>query len=138
MASSDSNTHLEAPSPHPPRLKRLATKPLKLAQSTLHSLSRSSSPHPTPHNNSSTTLLPEPSNPELDPPTRPSRKKRFRRHVHLPGKRDSSNLTPAQVASAARGPRKPLDEEEPAAVLRVRVVRAEGLVAKDRGGTSDP
>jgi phosphatidylserine decarboxylase len=47
-------------------------------------------------------------------------------------------MTPAQVASAARGPRKPLDGEEPAAWVRVRVVRAQGLVAKDRNGTSDP
>ena len=45
---------------------------------------------------------------------------------------------PAQIASAAAGPRKPLDGEEPAAWLRVRVVKAEGLIAKDRRGTSDP
>ena len=48
------------------------------------------------------------------------------------------NLTPAQIAAAARGPRKPLEGEEPAAWLRVRVVQGRGLVAKDRNGTSDP
>lgn len=42
------------------------------------------------------------------------------------------------VAKVARGPRKPLEGEEPAAWVRVRVVKGEGLVAKDRGGTSDP
>lgn len=46
--------------------------------------------------------------------------------------------SPAQLAAAARGPRKPLDGEEPAAWLRVRVVKADDLVAKDRNGTSDP
>ena len=49
-----------------------------------------------------------------------------------------SGLTPAQIASAAKAPRKPLEGEEAAAVLRVRVVKAEGLVAKDRNGASDP
>ncbi len=49
-----------------------------------------------------------------------------------------ANLSPAQIASAAKGPRKPLEGEEPAAWLRVRVVKADGLVAKDRRGTSDP
>lgn len=53
-------------------------------------------------------------------------------------RQSAAGLTPAQVASAAQGPRKPLEGEEPAAWLRVRVVKAEGLVAKDRSGTSDP
>ena len=47
-------------------------------------------------------------------------------------------MTPTQAAMAAKGPRKPLEGEEPAAWVRVRIVRAEGLVAKDRNGTSDP
>lgn len=47
-------------------------------------------------------------------------------------------LDAAQVAQVAQGPRKPLEHEEPAAMLRVRVVSAEGLVVKDRNGSSDP
>jgi phosphatidylserine decarboxylase len=57
------------------------------------------------------------------------------RHLRSKGAAPSS---PAQLAAAARGPRKPLDGEEPAAFLRVRVVKANDLVAKDRNGTSDP
>lgn len=53
-------------------------------------------------------------------------------------KTDPASLDPVQVALAARGPRRPLEGEEPAAVLRVRVVRADDLVAKDRNGYSDP
>ncbi len=41
-------------------------------------------------------------------------------------------------AMAVRGRTKPLEGEEPVVLLRVRVVRCEGLVAKDRNGTSDP
>lgn len=61
--------------------------------------------------------------------------KKKRRHLKS---KDGATLTPAQLASAARGPRKPLEGEEPAAWLRVRVVKADNLVAKDRNGTSDP
>jgi phosphatidylserine decarboxylase len=42
------------------------------------------------------------------------------------------------IVKSVRGPRKPLDGEEPAATIRVRVVRAEGLVSRDRNGLSDP
>lgn len=53
-------------------------------------------------------------------------------------KRESMMLDPVLIAHAAKGPRKPLENEEPAAWLRVRVVSADGLVAKDRNGLSDP
>jgi phosphatidylserine decarboxylase len=41
-------------------------------------------------------------------------------------------------AIVARGRTKPLDGEEPVITLRIKVVRCEGLAAKDRSGTSDP
>lgn len=53
-------------------------------------------------------------------------------------KKDNMLVDPVLIAHAAKGPRKPLDGEEPAAWLRVRVVSADGLVAKDRNGSSDP
>lgn len=134
-----------------PRLRRLASKPLKLAASTLRSgagvLSRASSPGPSTtaaladHNAYSDTNGAESS--DVAASARVERKSSRRnirgrksRHLHLPGA--AAALTPAQIASIAKGPRKPLEGEEPAAWLRVRVVSAKGLVAKDRGGTSDP
>jgi phosphatidylserine decarboxylase len=73
----------------------------------------------------------------VPPPTarRGLRTKTRIRHLRS---RDAVPANPTQLAAASSGPRKPLDGEEPAAVLRVRVVRAENLVAKDRNGTSDP
>lgn len=56
-----------------------------------------------------------------------------KRHIH-----DAGELSAAQLALAGKLPRKPLEGEDPAATLRVRVVRAENLVAKDRNGASDP
>lgn len=53
-------------------------------------------------------------------------------------KKENMFVDPVMIAHAAKGPRKPLDGEEPAAWLRVRVVSADGLVAKDRNGLSDP
>ena len=66
------------------------------------------------------------------------KRKRTRRLRYRSTKGNGLAVDPQEVTRAARGPRKPLDGEEPAVVLRVRVVKAEGLVAKDRGGTSDP
>jgi phosphatidylserine decarboxylase len=115
-------------------IKRLASKPLKLAASTFRPLRSSSS--------SSTAATPAQASSSEDvdgsvPP--PSARKGLRhgriRHLRSKGVVPSS---PAQLAAAARGPRKPLDGEEPAAWLRVRVVKADDLVAKDRNGTSDP
>lgn len=73
----------------------------------------------------------------MPPPTarRGLRTKTRIRHLRS---REAVPANPAQLAAASSGPRKPLEGEEPAAVLRVRVVRAENLVAKDRNGTSDP
>jgi phosphatidylserine decarboxylase len=73
----------------------------------------------------------------VPPPTarRGLRTKTRIRHLRS---REAVPANPAQLAAASRGPRKPLDGEEAAAVLRVRVVKAENLVAKDRNGTSDP
>ncbi|WVQ75864.1 phosphatidylserine decarboxylase [Cryptococcus sp. DSM 104548] len=117
-----------------PRFRRLASKPLKLAASTFKPRS-SRAPSP----GSSTTLAPD--NPSSAPGASVTVvggwKKRGAGHQRL-SRASASGLTPAQVASAARGPIKPLEGEEPAAWLRVRVVKAENLVAKDRSGTSDP
>lgn len=52
--------------------------------------------------------------------------------------KDSILVDPVLIAQAAKGPRKPLEGEEPAAWVRVRVVSADSLVAKDRNGLSDP
>ena len=49
-----------------------------------------------------------------------------------------AELDGTAIVKSVRGPRKPLDGEEPAAVVRVRVVKADGLVARDRNGSSDP
>lgn len=124
------------------QIKRLASKPLKLAASTFRPLTRSST-------SSSSTLQPSASDVSADATLYNESsgtasgsvrslglgRKKTRRHLKA---KDGAALTPAQLASAARGPRKPLEGEEPAAWLRVRVVKAEDLVAKDRNGTSDP
>ncbi|ODO08587.1 phosphatidylserine decarboxylase [Cryptococcus wingfieldii CBS 7118] len=117
-----------------PRFKRLASKPLKLAASTFKQRSsRAPSPGPSatlaPDNASSVSVS--------SIATVGGWKKRGAGHQRL-SRASASGLTPAQVASAARGPSKPLEGEEPAAWLRVRVVEAANLVAKDRSGTSDP
>ncbi|WVF69626.1 phosphatidylserine decarboxylase [Kwoniella sp. CBS 6097] len=117
-----------------PNLKRLASKPLKLAASTFRpraSRAPSFGSGQAPSSDGTSTT---------DTSTSTSKGKRGSRHAHVPLQvaAAAGALTPAQIASAARGPRKPLDGEEPAAWLRVRVVKAEGLVAKDRSGTSDP
>lgn len=120
------------------QIKRLASKPLKLAASTFRPLTRSSSSSTTP--SATTSSAPDALHPTpADASTSSSRRGLSvkRRHLHMKSK-DASALTPAQLASAARGPRKPLEGEEPAAWLRVRVVKADNLVAKDRNGTSDP
>lgn len=39
---------------------------------------------------------------------------------------------------AVRGRTRPLEGEEEVAKVRVRVIRCEGLVVRDRSGTSDP
>jgi phosphatidylserine decarboxylase len=76
----------------------------------------------------------------LEPP-----EKKRSKGSKIPGRRKHQKtrggvgiLDAAQVAQVAQGPRKQLDNEEPAALLRVRVVSAEGLVVKDRNGSSDP
>lgn len=123
-----------------PKLKRLASKPLRLAQNTFNSLSsRSTTPLPSGANTaySSTVALPDSSStmlPVAQSGMPRSRIGRRRRHHKL----DEQASTPAQIAAAAKAPSKPIDGEEPVAVLRVRVVEAEGLVAKDRSGSSDP
>jgi phosphatidylserine decarboxylase len=134
-----------------PKLRRLASKPLKLAASTLRplSLSRAASPGPAAmataglgsgsSSGTRTTLALAPSSSDTladESVGMGRKKKKGRRLRHLNA--GTSGMTPSQIASAARGPRKPLDGEEPAVWVRVRVVKAEGLVAKDRNGTSDP
>ncbi|WVO16689.1 phosphatidylserine decarboxylase [Cryptococcus depauperatus] len=111
-----------------PRLKSLASKPLKLAASTFKQRTSRTSP-------TIATLASDSSSMFSTIAMGESKKKRY---IYGISRNAAAGLSPAQVASAARGPRKPLDGEEAAAWLRVRVVKAEGLVAKDRGGTSDP
>ncbi|WWC59635.1 phosphatidylserine decarboxylase [Kwoniella dejecticola CBS 10117] len=120
---------LDTPS-RPPRLKRLASKPLKMAASTFRS---SRAPSPGPSDTTNTLISSDSGLPDTARSGRFGRRKS--RHAKIPA---GVGMTPAQIASAAQGPRKPLEGEEPAAYLRVRVVSAKGLVAKDRGGTSDP
>ena len=71
------------------------------------------------------------SGPSTPPTLRPRRLPSFRKGLDQP-------LSPAQIAQAARGPRKPLEGEQPAGRIRVRIVKGDGLVIKDRNGTSDP
>ncbi|OWZ75979.1 phosphatidylserine decarboxylase [Cryptococcus neoformans Bt85] len=113
-----------------PRLRRLASKPLKLAASTFKPRS-SRAPSPFLHDDPSSTTI------STAASSTSGGWKKGARHQRI-SRQTATGLTPAQVASAAQGPRKPLEGEEPAAWLRVRVVKAEGLVAKDRSGTSDP
>ena len=149
-ATDQSSPHPQSQQQHP-KLKKLASKPLKLAASTFKplSLSRTASPG-LPHSNtpntnstpnstaaSSTTIVPETASAYSAAPTATGGGRRLgrrRKHHHV----NAMGLTPAQIASAAKGPRKPLEGEEPAGWLRVRVLKAEGLVAKDRNGSSDP
>jgi phosphatidylserine decarboxylase len=120
----------------PSRVKRLASKPLKLAASTFRPL--------TNRTNSSASSLPPSTAADLSdtggsvPPPTARRGLRTKTRIRHLRSRDAVPANPTQLAAASSGPRKPLDGEEPAAVLRVRVVRAENLVAKDRNGTSDP
>lgn len=104
----------------PGRISRIASKPLKLAASALH---RSSS---------STRVS------SGEPSLSASTSNGDGRPLPTPQRSSSSGNENASVPKAARGPRKPLDGEEPAAWIRVRVVKGEDLVAKDRAGTSDP
>ncbi|KAL7419358.1 phosphatidylserine decarboxylase [Cryptotrichosporon argae] len=136
-----------APKAQPPRLKRLASKPFRLVGSAISSVSHSRAATP--------AAGAGPQGPILDPagasvsaalrqatsegapgtvPQRPRRRLGRRRHQRI----SFEHADPASVARAAKGPRKPLEGEEPAAWLRVRVVSAAGLIAKDRGNTSDP
>lgn len=125
------------------RLKRLAAKPLKplkLAASAIHSVSHSRSATPTPqtsfddedsttrNNSSSGSTL-------LDVPDSTKSRPRLGKHRSVASQQIPD---PALLAQATRGPRKPLEGEDPAAWLRVRVNSAEGLVVKDRNGFSDP
>ena len=122
----------------PSRVKRLASKPLKLAASTFRPLTNRT-------NSSASSLPPSGSTDAADqslsgtvPPSgRRGLRSKTKRIRHLRSK-DVVPANPQQLAAASRGPRKPLEGEEPAAWLRVRVVKAENLVAKDRNGTSDP
>lgn len=142
-------------------VQRLASKPLKLAASSLRplGLSRHAS-SASIANQSSSSALDQPSDPasaagaagaagtkDLEgAPSRSSgrgislgRRGLIRRkRANRPLRDNTSGLTPAQLAQMAGGLRKPLEGEEPAAWVRVRVVRANDLVAKDRNGTSDP
>jgi phosphatidylserine decarboxylase len=137
----------------PARLRRLAAKPLKplkLAASAISSARHGgSTPTPgtpleeldyvdvrlAPQPNRSGTASSFGSNGDhLDAEQKARKRLSFNRKKESP----AASLDPVQVALAARGPRRPLEGEEPAAVLRVRVVRAEDLVAKDRNGFSDP
>ncbi|OCF30786.1 phosphatidylserine decarboxylase [Kwoniella heveanensis BCC8398] len=118
-----------------PNLKRLASKPLKLAASTFRPRPSRAPSFGSTEATGSTLVGSDTSSSDIT-----KKGKRGSKHQHLPLQvaAAAGALTPAQIASAARGPRKPLDGEEPAAWLRVRIVQAEGLVAKDRSGTSDP
>lgn len=148
------------PAAHAKRFRRLAAKPLKplkLAASAINSVrSNANTPTPTPPSASSFPLstaddeaahsdsparsgTASTTSSRLEPPS--EAKERKRRSLPLRKKHTDpsvNSLDPVQVAHAARGPSKPLDSELPAAVLRVRVCSAEGLVAKDRNGFSDP
>ena len=121
-------------------LKKFASKPLKLAASTLKPLvhSRAHTPVAQPAHSSSETTGGESESVSIASTSKRSRIGRRKGHGHLQALGAAQGMSPAQIAAIAQGPRKPLDNEEPAAVLRVRVVKAEGLVAKDRNGTSDP
>lgn len=140
---------LVQPVPHHKRFRRLAAKPLKplkLAASAINSV-RSNASTPVPgatfnfdEDHDPSRSASANSSAHLEPPTEKAEKERKRRSLPLRKKHDTttSTLDPVQVAHAARGPSKPLDGELPAAVLRVRVCSAAGLVAKDRNGLSDP
>ncbi|WRT64623.1 phosphatidylserine decarboxylase [Kwoniella shivajii] len=135
---SQSSTSTSTPKGQP-RLRRLASKPLKMAASTFRPRASSRGTSPGPSSETATLASSDSASMSHGHGHGHEKHGRFRRksrHQHIPN--GSAGLTPAQIASAARGPRKPLEGEEPAAYLRVRVVSAKGLVAKDRGGTSDP
>lgn len=146
--------------PQPARFRRLAAKPLKplkLAASAISSVRHGAST-PTPgtpsaYEDTDTDSMFE----SRLPPQRSGTASSFgsgtdaqldasgdapkmRKRLSFTRKKQESaaSLDPVQVALAARGPRRPLEGEEPAAVLRVRIVRADDLVAKDRNGFSDP
>ncbi|ORX34011.1 phosphatidylserine decarboxylase [Kockovaella imperatae] len=127
-ASDHGNTESDHPSGD--RLKRFASKPLRLAASTFkpRSLSRSSSSNNVISTSSSKTIVPDLAADSSSPQTQPE---------HL-AKSSQDGSTPTHASITTKSPRKPLEGEEPAAWVRVRIVKAESLVAKDRGGTSDP
>jgi len=126
-------------------LKKFASKPLKLAASIVSSRASTPIAHPAHSSQSAHLALSSSDNTGGDSETvsiastsKRNRMGRKRGHHHLQALGEAQGLSAVQIAAIAQGPRKPLDGEEPAAVLRVRVVKAEGLVAKDRNGTSDP
>lgn len=133
--STSSNSH--------PKLTRLASKPLKLAANTLKPLVNSVTPSRVSTPGPSTTAglgMGPGGEPTINSTShhiegelrRRGKMGRRKRHVHAEG------MTAAQLALAGKMPRKPLEGEDPAAILRVRVVKGEKLVAKDRNGVSDP
>lgn len=162
MAQPSSNAPAEAPStPYGqksnPRLRKLAKKPLKplkLAANAYHSvrsgMGTPNSGHSTAGmedelaalsvsdggskiNRSLTSASTSSNGTGTHDPQLSINEKNWR------GRRKENMLVdPVLIAHAAKGPRKPLDGEEPAAWLRVRVVSADSLVAKDRNGLSDP
>ncbi len=126
MAPLESPERNPTPSPprQQPRLRRLASKPLKLGRS----IKRGLAPAQGKGNRQSPLVGTDPLGIETS----------------IPGTAAHETVGTGGVvredvrALAARGRTKPLDGEEPVITLRVRVIRCEGLAAKDRSGTSDP
>ena len=134
-----------ASAPQPRRITRLARKPIKIASSALRPL-RSGTATPTPSSvaaagmgaGGSASVSSQGGN-SLEPSSSISSLNPLKR---ITSRNRSSNpegeLDGNAIVKSVRGPRKPLDGEEPAGMIRVRVVKAEGLIAKDRNGLSDP
>lgn len=144
--------------PQPRRITRLARKPIKLASSAIRPLrsSSSSAGAGTGWNapsslaaagmggggslNASTgggSLDASSSSSSLNPLKRITSRNRAS-GAGGGGSAGEHELDGTAIVKSVRGPRKPSDGEEPAATIRVRVVKAEGLVSRDRNGLSDP
>lgn len=128
-----------------PRIKRIARKPLKIASAAIGR--RRNSTEPSASASSSSSSSASASNGGSGHASQNLRMtaslqahaqaQDSHAHAHASSASDDV-IAKGEAYKIAKGRAKPLDGEKEACMVRIRVVRCEGLVAKDRGNTSDP
>lgn len=111
-----------------PRIKRIARKPLKIASAAIGRRKTSS--------DSATSSAAAASSQNLRM-TASLQAHAQAQDTHAAAATDDV-IAKGEAYKIAKGRAKPLEGEKEACVVRIRVVRCDNLVAKDRGNTSDP